>query len=161
MYLEFGSARATATLTSGAVSSCSITNGGFGFTVAPVVTFLGGGNTGWNMNDASFLGCGQPTYPSPSDFAKGRAVLTAGVVSSITVDHGGVSYAKAPYVFIHNSRKDPFGCADPNYGSNKSGIFLPGNTANSTWQSGTTCCTDAIAVYCATTGKAFTCFWLD
>lgn len=158
MYIEFGSARATATLTSGAVSSVAVTNGGFGFTVAPDILFLGGANVGWNMANPTFTGCGQPGYPAPSNVATGHATLSTGTVNAIIVDNGGGTYTKAPYVFIANSLNDPFGCATP---SATSGIYCPGNTAFNLYVNGTFCTTDPLAVFCATTGKAFTCKWKD
>lgn len=159
MYLEFGSARATATLTSGAVTSVTVTNGGFGFTRPPVVRFEGGGNTSWDMNNPSFLGCGQIGYPAPGSVARARCVLTAGVVSSIVVDSPGASYAQAPYVMISDSLLDPFGCADPFYGSAVSG-FLIGSQGGSYYVNGTACTTDPISVYCASSNKKYTCRWM-
>lgn len=74
-----GGATATSTLTSNAVSSCTVTAGGTGYgTVPPTVTFSGGGGTG----------------------AAGTAVLTAGVVTSITITNGGSGYTSAPTVTL-------------------------------------------------------------
>src|SRR5208282_540181 len=42
MWLGFGSALATATISGGAVTGCTIVNGGFGFTAPPLIDFLGG-----------------------------------------------------------------------------------------------------------------------
>jgi hypothetical protein len=167
MYIEFGSARATATLTSGVVTSTTITNGGFNFTRPPKVKFLGGGSGG----NSSTIGCGQPGYPDPGDTgyawgqdvhtqrpAKGHAILTAGVVTSIVIEDGGSGYLAAPFVFFENDALDPFGCADPFYGSVLSGLPLaPGN--GSFYVNGTVCTTDPISVYCATISKAFTAKW--
>jgi hypothetical protein len=161
MYLEMGSARATATLTSGVVTSVTVTNGGFGFTRAPEITFLGGGNTGWNMGNSMFTGCGQPGFPTPPKPAQAIATVAGGIVTAITVLDGGANYAKAPFVFIQNSLNDPYGCADPYFGSAASGVFLPGNSAFNLYLNGTAVATDPLAVYCATTGKAFTCKWMD
>ncbi len=60
------------------VSSCSIVNGGSGYTTAPAVSFSGGGGTG----------------------ATATANLTGGVVTSITIDTPGSSYSSAPAVTI-------------------------------------------------------------
>jgi len=54
--LEFGCARATATVSGGKVTAITVTNAGFGFTYAPSVHFLGGGNIA-NGRD---LGVGYP-----------------------------------------------------------------------------------------------------
>jgi len=158
MYFETGSARATATLTSGVVTSTSITNAGFGFTIPPIVTFLGGGaTTGWNMNNGSFLGCGQPDYQAPAQVATGHAVLSGGAVSSIVVDFGGFGYAKAPYVLLTNSPNDPFGCAVP---SATSGVLLKANSAPLVLN-GTACTTDPIAVFCTAANAVFSVKWAN
>lgn len=161
--VEIGSARATAALTSGAVSSVTVTNGGFGFTYPPLIEFLGGGR----MGTGALLGCGQPDYPSPGFSeggglpaisgdhpAKAHAVLTAGVVTSIVIDDPGQGYLQAPYVRMFNDPRDPFGVADPNYGSAVSGIVL--NPAGSETFENNVCPTDAISVFGATTGQPFT-----
>ena len=156
MYVEVGAARASATLTSGAVSSVSITNGGFGYTKPPKVVFLGGGNNSNNQNNPSFLSAGQPDYPSPLNAATGHAVLTSGVVTSIVIDNPGSGYINAPYVQLVNDPLDPFGCASPYYNSTPSGLLLvsPGGSYVS---NGSVCVTDPIAIFCATLGSAFTC----
>lgn len=156
MYMEIGSARATAVLTGGVVTSVTITNGGFGFTRPPRVHFIGGASVGWNMQDSNYLGAGEIGYPAPSNFARGHAVLTAGAVSSIVVDNGGASYANPPYVFISNSFEDPFGCASP---SATNGIFIPA-AGGSYYNNGTAQSTDPLSIFCATAGKAFTCKWM-
>lgn len=166
MYLEFGGARAHATLTSGVVTSVSIDNAGFNYTYPPVVDFLGGGNSG----NPNIVGVGQVGYPSPGDGAyapprtdlsgqrpaKGTAVLASSgiagsLITSITIEDGGAGYAAAPYVFIRNSLRDPAGVAIP---SATSGMPIQAN-GGSIYINGPSCPTDAIAVFCATTGKAF------
>lgn len=163
LWVEFGSARATATLTSGVVTSCSITNGGFGFTIAPTVTFMGGG-----VNSVS-IGVGLPNFPSPQDTAgpnqavtpgraaTGRAILTSGVVTSIVIDEGGSGYGAAPYVLLTNNPKDPFGCADPSLSSGTGVLLLPGGSL--TYED-TTAITDAVAVWGGTTNQRFMIKWL-
>lgn len=152
MWVEFGSARATATLTGTAVTSCSVTNAGFGFSKAPLIEFLGGGaNVNFNSNipNSSFVGATSPTYPAPQNPAAATCVMTGAVgsqtVASITVDNGGSGYVIAPYVFIRNSLLDPNGCADPSVSSG-SGIFLAAAGGSITF-SGTFCPTDAVAVF--------------
>ena len=163
LYVEFGSARATATLTSGKVSSCTVTNGGFGFTLPPHIEFLGGGNGA----NSAFLSAGQPGYPAPGFSegggltaktndrpAKAHAVLTNGVVTSIVIDDPGQGYVIAPYVWMRNSGLDPAGVADPYYGSVNTGIQLvPGGSE--TWES-SICTTEAVSIWGSTTGQAFT-----
>lgn len=164
LYVETGSARATASLTSGAVSSVTVTNGGFGFTYPPIVEFLGGGDGGAG---GAFLGCGLPGYPAPgwsegggapaivgTRPAKAHCVLTGGIVTSIEVDDPGLGYIAAPYVQIVNDPRDPFGCADPYFNSVPSGVQLtPGG--NNTWEA-SVCTTDPVAVWGPTTDQAFT-----
>ena len=154
MYVEFGGARATATLTSGAVSSTSITNNGFGYTTAPMVIFLGGGDSTKNPN---YLCPGLPGFMSPACPAKGHTVLgtggTAGTVISIVIDDPGANYVKAPYVFLRSHENDPYGAAAP---STTSGLLLTPSGGNVMFN-GTAFTTDAISIYCVATGKAFAC----
>ena len=165
MYLEFGSARATATLTSGVVTSCNVTNAGFGFTFAPDILFIGGGPYGqdgqYGTNISQFVGVGQVGYPAPANAAKAHCVMTGSApnlsVASITVDNGGAGYVAAPYVFIHNKLADPNGCAIP---STTSGVYLAPFGGSMTFN-GTVCPTDPCALYCATTGKAFICKYME
>lgn len=158
MWFEFGAARAHATLSSGVVSSVTVDNGGFNYTLPPKVTFLGGGYNG----NTAFLGLGIPSqsspagpYPAGAKPAVAHATLSTGAVSAITVDDGGSGYAIAPYVFLSNPL-DPYGCADPSAGSGSGLRLLPGQAY--TWN-GTVTPTDAVAVYCASTGKKFICMY--
>ena len=109
LYFEFGGARATATLSNGAVSSFTITNAGFGYTYPPSVHFLGGGNT-LNGRD---LGVGYPNQAAPSNYATAHCVLTSGAVSSIVIDNPGSGYDIAPYILLLNDPNDNFGAAVP------------------------------------------------
>lgn len=153
MYVEMGSARATATLTSGAVTGFTITNAGFNFTIPPIVTLLGGGNPG----NSTFLGAGLPLYDSPTNVATATAVLTAGAVSSLVVSNPGSLYKTAPYVFISNSPNDPSGCAVPSAGV---GFYLAASGGSITID-GTACPTDPVALFCASSGKAFVCKFMN
>ena len=150
LFFEFGGARATATLTNGAVTSIAVTNGGFGYNLPPKVLFFGGGDSAKNPN---YLGAGLPGFPSPSFTAQAHAVLTGGVVSSIVIDYAGANYVKAPMVFLQNREMDPYGVATP---SATSGILLEPIGGAVTFN-GTVCTTDAISVYGATTGQAYCC----
>jgi len=172
LYLDAGSARATANMTSGVVTSCTITNGGFNFTYPPIVQFIGGGNAG----QGGWLGVGQIGYPPPGDsmglllstvnlqgqsVATGHAVLTNHVVTSIVVDFGGAGYQAAPFVLMTNDPRDPFGCADPHFNSANgfwgTKLLLP----NTDFQSSTAACsTDPWSVYAVTTGHPFTCKYM-
>jgi len=153
---EFGSARGTAVLTSGAVTSVTITNAGFGFTNAPVVRFLGGGTFG----NASYLGLNQPNGPTPQNAAQGIAVLgsggSAGTVVSVTITNPGAGYVKAPYVLFTNSDLDPYGCSTP---SATVGLLLAPAGGAVTFN-GTCCPTDAVAVFGAT-NATFVCRWME
>jgi hypothetical protein len=158
MFVEFGSARATATISSGSVSSITIKNAGFNFTKPPVVRFAGGGYAG----NASYLGLNQPGGEGPNStlgsgrVAKAIATLSGGAVSAITITDPGAGYVIAPYVFIMNSDLDPYGCAVP---SATAGVQIPASGGNVSFN-GTSCMTDAVSVYCATTSAAFVCKWM-
>ena len=150
-------------MTSGTVSSVSIVNGGKGFTKPPVVRFAGGGYAG----NTSYLGLNQPGGAGPdSSVVKGRpaiahAVLTGSVVTSIVVDDPGAGYAIAPYVFIFNSDLDPYGGADPFYGSAiSSGAFQLTAGGGGITFNGSSCPTDSIYIYGATTNAPFVCKWM-
>jgi len=168
LYIEIGGARATVSLTSGALNAFTVTNGGFGYTLPPKVHLLGGGNGGNNLSPGATL----PTWPAPGDpgFAaprfgsttarpgKAHAILTTGVVTSIVVEDPGSGYVTPPYVFLENDILDPNGVADPYFGSVNSGISIPVSGGNY-WSNGTHCTTDAIAIWGGTTGQAFSCRW--
>lgn len=165
MYVDFGSARATAVITSGAVTSFVVVNAGFGFTRPPKVSLLGGGDGG----NSSFLGVGEPGYPAPGDAgmsaarftdmsgqrpAKAHAVLTADAVTSIVIEDPGAGYVIAPYVFITNDPLDPYGVAIP---SATSGIPIPANTSLIFDRAVPT---DPVSIVAASTNHAFACKWL-
>lgn len=160
MAIEIGSARATATLTNGAVSSLTITNAGFGMKAPPIVEMIGGGFGG----NTAFSPAGMIAYPNPQGgvgnggtVARVRAVLTSGAVTSFVIDDGGFGYQVAPYVLIRNSDLDPFGAPIPALAS--AGIILP--TASAPIVLNGTCCpTDAISVI-GTTSDVLLCKWMD
>ena len=161
MYVEFGSARATATITSGAITAITVTNGGFGFTYPPTVRFAGGGVG----NDSRNLGLNQPGGDGPnSALTKGRpavahAVLTAGVVTSIVIDDPGAGYAIAPYVYLQNTTLDPYGAANPFFGSVTSGVLLLAS-GGAYYVNGTVCPTDQVSLYCSVASQPFTFKWM-
>jgi hypothetical protein len=159
MYLEIGSARATATITNGSVTAVTVTNAGFGFSLAPRVQFRGGGAA----NLSSFLGSTEPNSPPPFKPAAAHCVMTGAApnmsVASITIDNPGAAYLVAPFVLIENDQHDANGSADPSAGAG-SGIVLPTN-GGEYFVNGTACTTDALAIFCATVGQKFTCKWMD
>lgn len=162
MWVEFGSARATATISGGAVASISVANAGFNFTYPPNVRFAGGGNAG----NSKFLGLNQPGGEGPNTKltqatpATAHCVMTSSAVagnkvSSIVVDNGGAGFVIAPFVFIYNDQLDPYGCAVPSSGV---GIQV-GAGGGSIYYNGTACPTDSVAVF-GTANDAFTCKWM-
>jgi hypothetical protein len=146
--IEFGCARATATISGGKVTAITVTNPGFGFTYAPNVHFLGGGNP-LNGRD---LGVGYPNQDAPSNYAAAHCVLTNGAISSIVIDNPGSGYTSAPYVQLLNDPNDDYGCAVP---SSTSGYRLaPGQTL---YQAFNVVTTDSVAVFGATAGDSWFC----
>jgi hypothetical protein len=170
LYAEIGTGGATATLTSGVVTSVTVTNAGIGFSNAPLVRFLGGGNAG----NGGYTGLAQPGGAGPNSVlskvgatqpvgavAIAHCVMTGSApnqtISSIVVDYGGAGYVLAPFVLIINSDLDPNGAAIP---SNGVGILL-GAGGGSKEYNGTVCPTDPVAIWGPTTGQAFTFRWMD
>ena len=160
MYIEVGSARASATLTSGVISSIAVTNAGFGYSIAPTVEFLGGNFGNALQTTPTYSLVGTPDMYSPPTKASAHCVMTGAApnmsVSSIVIDNGGKNYLYPPYVYLRNNDNDPFGCALPALGTGFELISGGGNwTPN-----GTVMTTDPIAVFCATTSAPFTCKWM-
>jgi len=148
LYFEFGGARATATVSSGAVTAITVTNAGFGYTYPPSVHFLGGGNIA-NGRD---LGLGYPNQYAPSNTATAHCVLSGGAISSIVIDNPGSGYDCAPYVLLLNDPNDNYGAAVP---STTSGFKLtPGQWFQ---QDSSIVHTDQVSVYGATTGDSWFC----
>ena len=75
---EGSAVAATATVSSGAVDSVTVTDGGSGFVKVPEVRFVGGGGSG----------------------AQGTVKLTDGEVTGVTIVDGGSNYTSAPAVVI-------------------------------------------------------------
>ena len=146
--LEFGCARATATVTNGKVTAITVTNAGFGYTYPPSVHFLGGGN----MSNGRDLGVGYPNQLAPSNYASAHCVMSGGSISSIVIDNPGSGYDCAPYVQLLNDPNDNYGAAAP---SATSGYKLAPNAVFR--ESYNVVTTDAIAVYGATTGDSWFC----
>lgn len=156
MFLEFGAARATASLTSGAVSSCSVTNAGIGYSRPPLITFLGGGFDA-GRTSPTYTIASSAEYPSPFAPAKAHCVMSGSApnqtIGSIVIDDPGSGYLFPPYVLLTNDPLDPFGCAVP---SATSGLLLLANGGSYT-PNGSVCTTDQVAIYCASSSKAFAC----
>lgn len=172
MYMDHGCARANAVITSGAVTSLTISNGGFGFTIPPLVTFAGGGGQGTGVNQGNagiiansswngrgLLGSPPPSGTSPTVArpAVARSVLTSGVVTSFIIDDPGAGYVNPPEVILTNDPRDPFGCADPSVGSG-SGVYLAAN-GGSYYLNGTAMWMDAVALW-GTNASKFTCEYM-
>ena len=167
MYVEFGNARATCTISGGKVNAVTVTNAGFGYSFPPIVRFLGGGvgpplpAQGLGPAGSPFLGGNQVNYPAPSHFATAHAVMTGSApnqtVSSIFIDDGGAGYLTAPFVFLDNSPLDPYGAAVPSLGGGM--LLVP--QGEPLIFNGTCCPTDAISVFSGTGGAVLACRWMD
>lgn len=171
LWLEFGGARATVTISNGALNVFTVTNSGFNYSLPPTVLLLGGGSGGNNLCPGATL----PTWPAPGDpgFAAPRqgsttaragsatATLSGGSVSAINVNDPGAGYVTPPYVFLENNILDPNGVATPS-ASGSVGVELAaaGTAGNSIMFNGTACPTDAIAIIGASMGQQFACRWM-
>ena len=155
MYISIGAPPATASLTSGSVSSVSVGNAGFGYSMAPTVHFLGGANANRNSQPTYTL-AGLPDYPAPSSVASAHCVMTGSApnmtISSIVIDNGGSGYAYPPFVYLRNRSLDPYGASIP---SATNGILLAASGGSYT-SNGSVCTTDQIAIFCASSSKAYT-----
>lgn len=110
-----------ATSTSGQLLTVPLSNAGTGYTTVPTVTCTGGGATLEAVVRASLTGTSVASFnvtnggkfdsvpvvhvvPAPGDTtgtgATGTAVLTAGVLTSITLTAGGSLYTLPPQVFL-------------------------------------------------------------
>lgn len=161
LWFEFGSARASVTMTGSApnqtVASLAVTNAGRGFSFPPVIRFLGGGGAG----NSSFLGLGQPGAWGPLRAAAAHCVMTGSApnqtVASIVVDDPGLGYSCAPMAIMFNSDLDPNGSAVPSAGV---GLQLDAQ-GQAFILNGTVCTTDPIAVFGATTAQKYLCRYMD
>ena len=156
MYIQIGFALATATLSTGTVASVAVVNGGFGYSAAPHIEFLGGGASNW----PSYLGATEPTTPPPNHPAKAHCVMTGSapnmVISSIVVDDPGSGYLIAPYVMIRAAQTDPNGALDPSLSSGNGIPLLP--LGGDYYLNGTVCPTDPVSIFCNNgAGQRFTC----
>lgn len=167
MFIDFGSARAHATLTGAAITSITVDNAGQGFSLTPDVFLIGGGNGG----NSSAPGVAAVGYPSPGDAAyawsrttdmsgqrpgKAHAVMTGSApnmsIASIAIEDPGAGYAAAPLVLIRNNILDPFGVA---IASATGGIILAAN-GGAWYVNGPVCFTDPISIFSTTNGAQYT-----
>lgn len=155
MYLEIGGAKATVSISGGALNAFTIVNGGFGYVKPPTVLLLGGGPVE-NVAIAS-MGAGLPDWPAPSDVGTAYATVAAGIVTAITVEKPGAGYLRAPYVQLINNDADAYGCADPFFGSAGKGYLIGAGGSLLFEQQ---CPTDPVAVYAATTNSAYLCRYM-
>ena len=154
--IQFGMIPGVATLSGKTVASVAVSDGGFGFNVPPDVVFLGGGNS----NDPASYGATMPDWPAPNAPAKAHCVMGSSAisgltVSSIVVDYVGAGYLAAPYAAIIPQRTDPTGVGTAS--TNTWPIMGNGGAA---FFDGSTCPTDAISIWGATTSQAFICKWM-
>lgn len=172
MFIDFGSARAHATVSGGIITAITVDNAGQGFTLPPDVILIGGGNGG----NSSAPGVAAIGYPAPGDAAyvasrytdmsgkrpgKAHAVMTGSApnrsVASIAIEDPGAGYAAAPLVLIRNNILDPFGVA---IASATSGIMLAAN-GGAWYVNGPVCFTDPISVFSTTDAAQYTCKYMS
>ena len=158
MFLEFGAARATAVVTNGVVTSATVTNAGQGYSLPPQIKFLGGlVGSPLNPNTTSYTPTSLPDWSPANNMPSAHCVMTGTApnksVSSIVIDSGGSLLNCPPYMLLTNDPLDPFGGC---IASATNGILLLANGGSYT-ANGSVCTPDAISIFCATTGAAFTC----
>lgn len=156
MFLGFGAPTATAALSSGAVSTITVTNAGFGFVYPPIVRLMGGGpikSPPYDTGVASAVSTvGSPFGPTPTAQATAVAVLTGTAISSITVTNGGSGYVTAPFVVIENNPLDPNGCFVPS-----ANVGFQVSAGGSFAFESSVVGTGPLSVFCSTTDKTYQC----
>lgn len=158
MYLGFGGATATCAISGGKVSTITVTNVGFNYTLPPKVIFIGGGNNGSNQQNSTFLGGQAVNYPAPQHPATGTCVMGGSGanknVASITITDPGIGYAIAPIIFLQNDPNDPYGAFLPS--ATNPGSIILGATGGNYYRNHTNCFIDAVSVVCATSTSVYT-----
>jgi hypothetical protein len=169
VWVEIGAGTATAAInTGGQVTTITVKNPGFNYTVPPIIEFFGGGSE----TNSTFVGCGSPGYGSPGTPGFGQGVsdtstnkpaqavatLSGSAIQSIVITDPGAGYVVAPFVLIRNSPQDPNGCAAAGYGSG-SGFYLLSGASNSPILSfdATFCPTSPVSVWSTTSGAQVCC----
>lgn len=156
MLLVFGGATATASLTSGKISSISVGNAGFGYTYAPLVKFFGGGyppnGVGAGTEGVGWAAIGAPS-PVTNDKPAAVATLSGGAVNAITIQNGGAGFVTAPLVYLENDPRDPVGAAAP---SATVGMLIKSGSAPFI-MSAEFCTTAQVAVY-GTNNDLYACY---
>jgi hypothetical protein len=102
LFVGFGPARATPSLSGGSIASIAVTQGGVGYTVPPQVVIMGGivagdyvttpGSSKSNITSQSYLGT----------LATAVATLSSGAVNAINVSNPGSGYLVAPLIYLQN-----------------------------------------------------------
>lgn len=155
MFISIGAPPATAALSSGTVSTVTAGNAGAGYSRPPQVMFLGGSLSN-RASAPTYSLAGLPDYPAPSNPASAHCVMTGTApnqtISSIAVDNPGSGYAYPPFVFLVNDPLDPYGFSVP---SATNGIELV-SAGGSYTSNGSVCTTNQIAIFCASSSKAYT-----
>lgn len=160
MNVEIGAGAAHATLSTGSVSSITVDNAGFGYTIAPSVILYGGGSSN-NPALVAYVGSTQPNTPAPQNPATAHAVMSGSAgaltIASITVDNPGSGYDIAPYVLIVNNVMDPNGAATV---TASTGLVLPASMTAPLKFDATCCPTEPISVI-GTAADRLICRWMD
>ncbi|MGE0044749.1 MAG: hypothetical protein AB7J28_17215 [Hyphomonadaceae bacterium] len=156
MRLCLGPATAVASLTNGVITSIAAVNAGFGYTYAPRVQLIGGGEISPMPFAQGSLGLGlggeDPCSPAGRAGAA-TAALSTDTVGTITVNEGGSGYLQAPYVYLENDPRDPYGAAAP---SATVGFLLAANGGVFTMECSSVT-SDAVSIFCASASKRFEC----
>jgi hypothetical protein len=158
LMIQIGILPGVATISNGAVTGVTVPDAGFGFNEAPEVLFWGGGASG----DPTTFGATSPGWPAPNSPAQAVCNMVSASplpglkINSITVTNPGSGYLVAPFVMLKATRRDPTGVGLP---SATVGIPLFAG-GGAYYINGTSCPTDAISVFGATTGDAWTCKWM-
>jgi hypothetical protein len=164
LFIQLGLRPATATISSGAVTSVAVVDAGFGFQFPPNIFFFGGALNFPGALPGPNLGATMPGWPAPNAAAQAYAAMATSSISgqsisSIVVTNGGSGYTVAPYVFIQPLYGDPTAAGLPS-ASATVGILLGGGGGAMTWNASAVP-TDAVAIVGATTGQTFTVKWMD
>lgn len=147
LYVGIGPPRPTVTRSSGQITAVTVGNAGVGYTVPPVVRFLGGLVAG-NLREA-------PSHP-----AVAHATLSGTGIGSITVDDPGAGYTADPIIYLENPISGPFGQLGggaflPSSSGTLAGIPLPpGWSLN--FEGSMLVPTSAVALVAATNSDPFT-----